>query len=296
MPAHPATLSYLHALWLSRRFGRLDLEWHPDAVTDTTRRRKMRARRIKLNFRAVRVAALGGGLSGDLKTGVISLPSVADLYSAEAHAAARKALKGVLRGLPAWWKLELGKAGGGVHVHFIAPAELAIDGFPEGVDLRFVWNLDGLACYLAKPHDGRAARSNNRRAVPPEDQMTASNALHRARAGRRAAGFDRLAPLSGFLNVPRAPRKPSRPVLALRLTLTLRALLLTRHVQVQEARHVAHLDALNRAREARAQQAYHCPSTWCSRSVPQRHPQTGPQGQPSAPQRPIPRLFSTGPP
>lgn len=236
------------------------------------------------------------GLSGELVLLTITdLPNVA-LYTQAGADACKAAAYRATQGLPFYRTDEDGETLG-LHCHVATLKEVVA----EGIHRRPITDRKRASYYLSK------CRLSEANSNCPERNAAAADEYLRAREERYAQGYSSLPRHSGFGNMPRdvpcTSRKPRSPVLALTLlsdflgvAVTLCALLLALYAQAQEARRVARLDTLKRARQARAQQARHCLSTWRSRSTPQRHPQIGPQGLPSIPQRPMSRLPSTGPP
>lgn len=165
-------------------------------LKDSGRRRDANAARARA-VAAVRFAGLG---RLHFYTFPLYLPEGTSVYGVEASRAARAVAETVFGSTPARWKLEQGD-GGGLHVHAVAPVPpVAVVGFD---DARPVYDLRGLLAYLAKPS---AAPLCRQRLTPwtPDAYTRAQryrDALQEqceARAQRRAQGFDRLPPCTGW--------------------------------------------------------------------------------------------------
>ena len=189
--------------------------WLPDALVDTTRRRKLTAGR-----------RLGGGLgllprllvAADhaLAWSVVPLGWVPglDLYSQATAAQARQVARAVLGKTPAWVTLERGKEGG-LHLNILHPAAARL-AWPPKTWRRVLPSGDALKVltYLSKPADARACSSRHpvtgyrSRPTPADlaealvDYTTARQAAHE--------GGRRLPMLAWTVNLPRL--RPDAPV------------------------------------------------------------------------------------
>lgn len=150
----------------------------PGSLRDTTSRRARTAvqRRGDGHSRGVltRLLSCTDGLI------LVTLPLVQDdpaaLYTPEAGALARSAVRTILPTHAAWVKLECNR-GGLLHVHVLTDARAAPD-LPPGTRWKPVGNALGLLAYLSKPSDARACRWRDRRgrwhAPLPADQLAAA--------------------------------------------------------------------------------------------------------------------------
>jgi hypothetical protein len=199
-------------LWQGARPGRLGRV--PDAVTDTTRRRKVKAKRLAPILEKIRAEATRRGSDGYMVmlTAPLTRSLESGLYSIQAAQAARELVKALAGGWPAWYTLEQGK-GGGLHVHILTVID-AVPGLPEPVHGEPVYSLAGVLAYLAKVRDALAACSNWCRAVSTEAGEVAAERYLSARAGRLLDGFKQLPRASGVLNMPRRKAAPLPCVLS----------------------------------------------------------------------------------
>jgi hypothetical protein len=209
--AAPFTMRW-RAEWLGWREYR-----YPDAVTDTTRRRKMAARRRLKVVRRVRQQAIRLGYGPALVVLTAHLPG--ELYDLEAHRQARQLVREIVGTFPAWFKLEDGREAG-LHVHIVAPLAV-MQRVNKEVHALEVWSLRGLLAYLSKPVDGNAARSNHRRTLSMPRVLAASERYLSARAAALVDGRARLPVCSGLLNVPRRTSKRAAPSVGLILDVLL---------------------------------------------------------------------------
>ena len=169
--------------------------FYPDQVTDTPRKRSRDSKNILA--RLERLTALHPDGLAFFRVGLPELDGH-DLYHPDTVRAARKAAQTWLyaRRLHGEWKLERGLCGG-THLHIVAAALATKAGI-------LVYDLDGLAAYLAKPADARACfpkRDDSRRAperradldAAAEDYLRAVAALTCGEYGNR----DRLPRMGG---------------------------------------------------------------------------------------------------
>lgn len=229
---HPAPCGPMLACWRSANpAGRADR--YPDAVTDTTRRRAARARRVLPQVRAMRRAALVAG--GDVVMVHAVLPLPGGVYDVDQTAA--RALVGAAVGCwPAWFTRETAPDTGH-HAHVItsqsaaaalraAGARVSVIGergkvgkatrqaVPVLCPERIRSELENVVHYLSKPQDARACRLNHQRHPDPVEVAGAAEdylaARHRAHQQGR-----RLPNRSAALNVPStATRSPLVSLLA----------------------------------------------------------------------------------
>lgn len=183
----------------------------PDAVTDSTARRQVGAGRRLAAWRRVRREAIRRGGGPGLVLVTVPLPG--RLYGADAHAHARQAVAALVGPWPAWYGLESGQRVG-LHAHIVAPVDAVphvLAACPEAHGVP-VWSLRGLAGYLSKPRDARAASAAHARQPSPLAALAAAEGYLSARAAHWAAtGSRRLPAASGVLGVPRASRRPAPP-------------------------------------------------------------------------------------
>lgn len=143
----------------------------------------------------------------------------------------------VFGSLPARWKLERGR-GGGLHLHAVSPLPpIAVAEFD---DARLVYNRRGVLGYLAKPPNAAncAPKPGDRidSATRARQFRKALEEQEQDRAVRRAQGFSRLPPVTGWTG-----RRPARPAALLTARCALAYAVLT----------LAHLIALHGALTAR---------------------------------------------
>lgn len=214
----------LTACWRSAYpAGRVDR--YPDAVTDTTRRRATRARRIMPQVRAVRRAALAAGGDAALIHFVLDLPG--NVYDLD-QSAARATVAAVVGDWPTWYTRETAPDtrhhAHGVTTRSAAAALEAAGAYVVDVkpgrppsapgERRKRTHLARLVHYLSKPQDARACRLKHQRDPDPaalaaaaEDYLAARYAAHQQ--GRR------LPNRSATLNTPGpATRSPLVSLLA----------------------------------------------------------------------------------
>ena len=184
-------------------------------MTDTTARRQVGAARRLAAWRSVRCEAIRRGAGPRLCMVTVALPG--RLYDAQAHAQARQQVAALVGPWPAWYGLEYGQRVG-LHAHILAPvAALAYihAQAPQAHAARIhaqAGGLRGLAAYLSKPRDARAARSAHARQPDPLAALVAAEDYLQARAEHyEKTGSRRLPVASGLLNVPRSRRQPARP-------------------------------------------------------------------------------------
>ncbi|GHG38936.1 hypothetical protein GCM10017784_37140 [Deinococcus indicus] len=178
----------------------------PDGLVDTTRKRARTAvqRRGDGHSRGVltRLLTCTDGLI------LVTLPLVQDdpaaLYTPEAGALARSAVRTILPTQAAWSKLECNRHGL-LHVHVLTDARSAPD-LPPGTRWKPVGDALGLLAYLSKPSDARACRWRDQRgrwhAPRPADQLAAAT----DHAAARMRG--RLPRMTWSNNLPRIGRSP----------------------------------------------------------------------------------------
>lgn len=133
----------------------------------------------------------------------LHMPEGTSVYSLEASQAARAVSETLFGSLPARWKLEQGDGKKrNLHVHMIAPLPpVAVVGFD---DARPVYNLRKLCGYFAKPRAAPLCTGDRLKPYTPDAYTRAQryrDALQEQcdeRARRRAAGFSRLPPATGW--------------------------------------------------------------------------------------------------
>lgn len=136
-------------------------DWLPDAVTDTTAKRKRGARRLLGDGEGIlcRLWALGG----QLVHLVVPLPRQIDFYW-EAPALARLELQRLLDAAPRYCKVALSRSAR-PHVHVLAvipegstPPVRGTYGEVYAVPINTAEQLERLAGYFSRPNDERACR------------------------------------------------------------------------------------------------------------------------------------------
>lgn len=211
------------------------MDYLPDAVTDTTRRRCCKAAgRVAPNIRRVRQQAAQHGLSAALILVTRHMEGMA-LYNRTDHEAATTQLGELLSGAPAYYKLE-GTAGKTLHVHAITSASLADDARAAGWHVDEVYDVQGIARYLSKPADSRACRLNHHREA--HDPRAAARDYLAAQLAARSNGHKRLPNMHGMLNVPRHVPQPL-PAQQMALVLCVYSAVLQHHQQRAAAARMA---------------------------------------------------------
>jgi hypothetical protein len=118
-------------------------------------------------------------------------------------------LRDLLRIWPASYTLEQGK-GGGLHFHVLTVAEAAL-GLPSGIYSTPIDDLFGRLCYLSKPRNALAAKSEH--FWPSlDDKYAATEFYFEAGLTRKAEGYKRRPMLTGYLNMKRQKKPRPLPV------------------------------------------------------------------------------------
>ena len=92
----------------------------------------------------------------------------AALYNGKAQAWAKKLVRRIYGDIEFFARVEYGPETG-IHVHVVIPFMVYAQAPDQGDDVKLVWNTWGMAKYLSKPGDSRAALSNNQRQVVPAE-------------------------------------------------------------------------------------------------------------------------------
>ena len=194
---------------------RLNSTYVPDAVTDTSRRRDLKAARWEGDGCGV-AARLYAACDGEFQLVTLSLGKL-ELYSPQTYTFARDFVDIVAKGKPYFAKLECSRSGE-VHVHIVLSSHAILPrGFGKRLHSKPVTDFRGLLRYLAKPMDARACRLRTHELEPfirglPEHEV--SDWLSEIKGVEREAAaeeylaarekYGRLSPMTWWGNVPRA--------------------------------------------------------------------------------------------
>jgi len=193
---------------------RLNSTYVPDAVTDTSRRRNLKAARWEGDGCGV-AARLYAACDGEFQLVTLSLGKL-ELYSPQTYTFARDFVDIVAKGKPYFAKLECSRSGE-VHVHIVLSTHATLPrGFGKRLHSKPVTDFRGLLRYLAKPMDARACRLRTHELEPlirglPEHEV--SDCLSEIKGVEREAAAEeylaarekhgRLPPMTCWGNVPR---------------------------------------------------------------------------------------------
>ena len=181
-------------------------EFLPDPLRDSNRLRATKTNRRKGYGMGLWPRLLIGG-EHELQhvTSALWRGPAADLYDHDKNRRAREMVAAIVGPAPTWAKLERGLEGM-IHAHIVTTKNAPLL-LPAGSVIEDVYDLEGLARYLAKPSDARACMPRQKRngqtftlPADPEKQLEAYIDFMHA---RRAAGGRRFPRNSWTLNLPR---------------------------------------------------------------------------------------------
>jgi len=148
--------------WLDANPKRLPAALYDDGMNGIERTKK--ADKIISRLQDLETQAGSGGLIFVTVTG--GGDNARDLYNGKGAKWAAAKAKALAGGLPCFWTVEYGPDTG-IHVHIVISAQrtAAVQELAEKEDAAFevVFDLYGLACYLSKPKDSRAACKSHAR-------------------------------------------------------------------------------------------------------------------------------------
>ena len=193
---------------------RLNSTYVPDAVTDTSRRRDLKAARWEGDGCGV-AARLYVACDGEFQLVTLVLGKL-ELYSPQTYASARDFVDILVKGKPYMAKLECSR-NGEVHAHVVLSAHAILSrGFGKRLHSKPVTDFRGLLRYLAKPMDARACRLRNHEIGPfieglVDKREIATRLKEVEQEGREIAAeeylaarekYGRLSPMTWWGNIP----------------------------------------------------------------------------------------------